>query len=152
MPFSEVRQSMDSGVIDAATFAPHAHLATKTVNIDGEKWGTTNLNLGSADCPVVVNKDALDALKPEHKAALMSSIPQAMKHYVDNYENNTTKKYQEEVKAKGITMITFTPEQVARLNELAASVREDWVKENAEKFDSKELFEFTEALFAKHSQ
>ena len=152
VPFSEVRQSMDSGVIDAATFAPHAHLATKTVNIDGEKWGTTNLNLGSADCPVVVNTDALNALKPEYKAALMSSIPQAMKHYVDNYENVTIKNYEKEVKDKGVKMITFDKKQVAKLNELAASVREDWVKTNAEKFDSKELFDFTEALFSKYGK
>ena len=53
VPFSEVRQSMDSGVIDAATFAPHAHVATKTYKVG--KWASTNLNLGSANCPVVVN-------------------------------------------------------------------------------------------------
>ena len=33
IPFSEVRQSMDSGVIDGASFAPHAHLATKSYKI-----------------------------------------------------------------------------------------------------------------------
>jgi TRAP-type C4-dicarboxylate transport system substrate-binding protein len=67
VPFSEVRQSMDSGVIDAATFAPHAHLATKTYKVG--KWASTNLNLGSANCPVVVNTDALNALSPANKAA-----------------------------------------------------------------------------------
>jgi len=41
VPFSEVRQSMDSGVIDAASFAPHAHLATKSYKVG--KWATTNL-------------------------------------------------------------------------------------------------------------
>ena len=71
-----------------------------------------------------------------------------MAYYVDNYENVTTKKYKEEVKAKGIKMVTFTPEQVAKLNELAASVREDWVKKYAEDFDSRALFDYTEALFS----
>ena len=96
VPFSEVRQSMDSGVIDAASFAPHAHLATKTYKVG--KWATTNLNLGSANCPVVVNTDALNALKPAHKKALLGSIDEAIAYYVDNYDNNTTGKYQEAIK------------------------------------------------------
>jgi len=145
VPFGEVRQSMDSGVIDAATFAPHAHLATKTTAVGA--WGTTNLNLGSADCPVVVNTESLASLSDDHRAALMGSLDEAMAHYVDNYDNNTTGKYEEEVKAEGINMITFTADQTAELNALAASVREDWVSKNAEKFDAKALFEHAEGLF-----
>ncbi len=145
VPFSEVRQSMDSGVIDAATFAPHAHLATKTYKVG--KWTSTNLNLGSANCPVVVNTDALNALKPAHKEALLGSVNEALAYYVENYDNNTTGAYQKAVEEEGLTQITFTPEQTAELNKLAASVREDWVKNNASKFDSKTLFEFTESLY-----
>ncbi|NNJ90822.1 MAG: TRAP transporter substrate-binding protein DctP [Gammaproteobacteria bacterium] len=144
VPFSEVRQSMDSGVIDAATFAPHAHLATKTYKVG--KWASTNLNLGSANCPVVVNTEALNALKPAHKEALLGSVNEAIAAYVDNYDNNTTGKYWKAVEDEGLTKITFTPEQTAELNKLAASVREDWVKKNASKFDSKTLFEFTQSL------
>ena len=145
VPFGEVRQAMDSGVIDAATFAPHAHLATKTTAIG--KWGTTNLNLGTANCPVVVNSDALASLSDGHRAALMGSLDEAMAHYVDNYDNNTTGKYEANVKEKGINMITFSAEQTTQLNELAASVREDWVKDNSGKFDAAELFEFTQKLY-----
>lgn len=72
VPFSEVRQAMDSGVSDAASFAPHAHLATKTYAVG--QWATTNLNLGSANCPVVVNTDALNALDPAHREALLGSV------------------------------------------------------------------------------
>ncbi|MET0069754.1 MAG: C4-dicarboxylate TRAP transporter substrate-binding protein [Candidatus Thiodiazotropha sp.] len=145
VPFSEVRQSMDSGVIDAATFAPHAHLATKTYKVG--KWVSTNLNLGSANCPVVVNTDALNALSAKHREALLGSVDEAIAFYVDNYENNTTGKYEQAVTDEGLKRVTFTPEQTAELNRLAASVREDWVEQNASKFDAKTLFEFTESLF-----
>ncbi len=145
VPFGEVRQSMDSGVIDAATFAPHAHLATKTTAIG--TWGTTNLNLGSANCPVVVNTDALENMKPSHKKALMDSIPEAMAYYVDFYDNKTTGKYLANVKEKGINMVTFSPAQTAELNTLAASVRAGWVKKYSGKFDAKGLYDFTEKLF-----
>ena len=147
VPFSEVRQSMDSGVIDAASFAPHAHLATKTYKVG--KWVTTNLNLGSANCPVVVNSDALNALKPAHKEALLGSIDEAMAYYVDNYDNNTTGKYLQAVKDEGLKQVTFTKAQTKRLNELAGSVRQDWIKANSKHFNAQELYNFTEALFNK---
>lgn len=146
VPFSEVRQSMDSGVIDAATFAPHAHLATKTYKVG--KWASTNLNLGSANCPVVVNSEALNSLSDANKKALLGSVDEAIAFYVDNYDNNTTGKYEKAVAEQGLTKVTFTAEQTAELNKLAASVREDWVKKYSKKFDAQTLFDFTADLFA----
>lgn len=146
VPFSEVRQAMDSGVIDAASFAPHAHLATNTTAIGN--WATTNLNLGAGDCPVVVNNDALDMLKPAHRKALEEAIPEAMAYYVDNYENKTTAAYEAKLKENGVTKVTFTPEQTAELDKMAAKVREEWVKKNQSKFNAQELLDFTAGLFA----
>jgi TRAP-type C4-dicarboxylate transport system substrate-binding protein len=147
VPFSEVRQSMDSGVIDAASFAPHAHLATKSYKVG--KWATTNLNLGSANCPVVVNTDALNALKPEYKDALLNSVNDALAYYVKNYDENTTGNYNQTIKKQGLTQVTFTPAQTQKLNELATSVRKDWVKTKSKTFDAVKLYKFTENLFMK---
>ncbi|MCB1773987.1 MAG: TRAP transporter substrate-binding protein DctP [Gammaproteobacteria bacterium] len=145
VPFSEVRQAMDSGVIDAASFAPHAHLATKSYAVG--KWATTNLNLGSANCPVVVNTDALNALKPAHREVLLGSVGEALAFYVDNYENNTTGKYHAAIKEAGLTEITFTPDQTAELNDLAESVRAEWIAKYSGEFDAQALFDFTAGLF-----
>ncbi len=147
VPFSEVRQSMDSGVIDAATFAPHAHLATKTYKVGN--WYSTNLNLGSANCPVVVNTDALNGLSKDNKAALLGSVDEALAYYVDFYENKTTGEYQKAVEEQGLTKVSFTPEQTAELQKLSESVREEWVKKYGSKFDAKALYDFTAALFNK---
>lgn len=146
VPFSEVRQAMDSGVIDAASFAPHAHLATKSYKVG--KWATTNLNLGSANCPVVVNTDALNALKPAHREALLGSIDEALDYYVTNYEENTTRKYETAIRDEGLKLITFSPAQTAELNALAESVREEWIAKYSSEFDAKALFDFTARLFA----
>jgi len=145
VPFSEVRQSMDSGVIDAATFAPHAHLATKTYKVG--KWASTNLNLGSANCPVVVNTDALNSLTPENKAALLGSVEEAIDYYVGNYDSNTVVQYDKAVTDQSLVRVTFTPEQTAEFNKLAASVRADWIKKYSKKFDAQTLYDFTEALY-----
>ncbi|MFT6372708.1 MAG: TRAP-type C4-dicarboxylate transport system substrate-binding protein [Gammaproteobacteria bacterium] len=145
VPFSEVRQSMDSGVIDAATFAPHAHVATKTFKVG--KWASTNLNLGSANCPVVVNTDALNALSDSNRQALLGSVDEAIEFYVDNYNNNATKKYEQAIADAGLVSVTFSPAQTAELDKLATSVRDAWVKKYADQFDSKALYDFTENLF-----
>ncbi|MGR5219249.1 C4-dicarboxylate TRAP transporter substrate-binding protein [Vibrio parahaemolyticus] len=146
VPFSEVRQSMDSGVIDAASFAPHAHLATNTYKV--ANWVTTNLNLGSANCPVVVNTEALEMLKPAHREALLTSVDEALDFYVQNYEQNTTAKFDKAIEQEGVKQVTFTPEQTKQLNELAASVRQDWVKKYKGNFDSQALLEFTAEQFS----
>lgn len=146
VPFSEVRQSMDSGVIDAASFAPHAHLATKSYKVG--KWVTTNLNLGSANCPVVVNTDALKALSPAHREALLGSVDEALAYYVKNYDENTTAKYQAAIEEEGLKQVTFTAAQTAELNKLADSVRQEWIANNSKNFDAQALFDFTAGLFA----
>ena len=145
VPFSEVRQSMDSGVIDGPGGAQHLHLATKSYTVG--KWYTTNLNLGSADCPVIVNTDALAGLSEAHRAALMGSIDEAMEYYIDNYDNNTIGKFDAAVKEAGLTAVTFDDAQVAELNDVASAVRAAWVEKYAGDFNAQELFDYTEALF-----
>lgn len=146
VPFSEVRQSMDSGVIDAASFAPHAHLATNTYKVG--KWATTNLNLGSANCPVVVNTEALNSLKPEFKEALLGSVDEALEYYVQNYEQNTTGKYVKAIQEEKLILVTFTEEQTAELSKLSESVRQEWVEQYKGQFDSQAVFDHAAKLFS----
>jgi len=145
VPASEVRQALDSGVIDTVAFAQHAHLAFGSV--EAGKWSTTNLNLGSADCPVVVNTDALNGLKPAHKEALLGSVDEALAYYVKNYEGSVIGKYEAKLKEKGIETVTFTPDQTAELNQLSDDIRTKWIIDNAKNFNSQELFDFASALF-----
>ena len=142
---NEVRQALDAGVIDTVAFAQHAHLAFGS--IQAGKWATTNLNLGTANCPVVVNTDALNNLSSAHKKALLDSVDESLDHYIRYYEGNIVEKYNKTLKEKGIALVTFSPEQSTELNKLAAAVRAKWIKDNASRFNSKELFEFTEMLF-----
>ncbi len=142
---NEVRQALDAGVIDTVAFAQHAHLAFGS--IQAGQWATTNLNLGTANCPVVVNTDALNSLSKANKEALLSSVDESLNYYVSNYEGKVIGKYNTTLKEKGITEVTFTPEQTAELNKLADSVRNKWIKDNSKKFKAKELYDFTAALF-----
>ncbi|MDA8032029.1 MAG: TRAP transporter substrate-binding protein DctP, partial [Alphaproteobacteria bacterium] len=80
MSATEVRQALDSGIVRAVAFAPHAHLSFGTV--ESAEWWTTNLNPGTVNCPVVVNTDALNALPADEREALLGSVDEALDHYL----------------------------------------------------------------------
>src|SRR6056297_995015 len=129
MSATEVRQALDSGVVKAVAFAPHAHMAFGTVNT-GE-WWTTNLNPGTVNCPVVANSDALASLSDAHREALLGSIDEALDHYVDNYLNNTMERWGPTLEEEGIETITYSEEEIAAFRDkVAAPAAEAWIEEN----------------------
>lgn len=132
MSATEVRQALDGGVIKAVAFAPHAHMAFGTV--ESGKWWTTNLNPGSVNCPVVVNTDALKALKPAHRDALLGSVDAALDHYIANYNGKTMKKWGPKLEEKGIQKVTFSDSAIADLKKAVAKPAADaWIKANSAK-------------------
>ena len=129
MSATEVRQALDSGVVKAVAFAPHAHMAFGTV--ESAKWWTTNLNPGTVNCPVVANTDALNALAESERSALLGSIDAALGHYVSHYNQKTMAKWGPTLAAKGITRITYTPQELSAFRRSVAGPAADaWVKEN----------------------
>ena len=141
MSATEVRQAMDSGVVKAVSFAPHAHMAFGT--IENANWWTTNLNPGTVNCPVVANTDALNDLSDAHREALMSSIPEALDHYVDYYNNQTMAKWGPALDERGIERITYSEDELAAFREaVAAPAAEEWIEENAKRgLPAQELYD-----------
>lgn len=141
MSATEVRPSMDSGVIKAAAFAPHAHMAFGTV--DNAKWWTTNLNPGTVNCPVVVNTDALNALSAEEKDALLGSVDEALDYYVQFYNEKTMSAWGPRLDKAGIERITFNDDALAAFREkVAAPAADEWIKANkARGLPAQELYD-----------
>jgi len=148
MSASEVRQALDSGVVKAVAFAPHAHMSFGTVETG--KWWTTNLNPGTVNCPVVVNTDALESLTDAQRDALMSSVDEALDHYLDFYENQTMKKWGPALDERGIVRVTYSDEALAAFREKVAGPAADkWIEENdARGLPSQELFDLVTGLVA----
>ncbi len=150
MSATEVRQAMDSGVVKAVAFAPHAHMAFGTT--ENAKWWTTNLNPGTVNCPVVANSDALAALPGAHREALLGSIDEALDHYVDNYENNTMAKWGPLLDEKGIQRVSFSAAAIADFRDkVAGPAAADWVQSNAAQgLPAQELYDTAVELIARH--
>ncbi len=148
MSATEVRQAMDSGVVKAVSFAPHAHMSFGT--IENATWWTTNLNPGTVNCPVVVNSDSLADLSDDHRAALLGSVDEALAHYVDNYNNATMSAWGPALEEKGITQVTFADAEITAFKEAAAApAAAAWIADNtARGLPAQELYDLVTGKIA----
>ena len=148
MTATEVRQAMDSGVVKAVAFAPHAHMAFGT--IENGKWWTSNLNPGTVNCPVVANTDALDSLSDAHREALLGSIEGALDHYVDNYENNTLQAWGPALEERGIEVISFDEDSLATFEAaVAGPAAAAWIEDMGNRgLPAQELYDFATGKLA----
>ena len=124
---TEAYQAMQSGVVDTVAFAPHAHLSFGTIN--QADWWTENLNPGTVQCPVIVNRDALAALSDEHKDALISAVPEAIVHYVSNY-NKLLERWDQVLADKKVEKVSISQGEIDAFRRKAATpIRDAWISD-----------------------
>ncbi len=145
---SEAYNAMESGVVDTVAFAPHAHLAFRTIDI--AEWWTENLNPGTVNCPIVVNTDAYEALSDSERAALDGSVDEAIAHYVANYGELLTK-WDGILDEKGVKRVTVAEEELAAFRAAAADpIRDAWIADmTAQGLPAQELYDLVVDTLAK---
>ena len=151
MSASEVRQAMDSGVVKAVSFAPHAHMSFGT--IENATWWTTNLNPGTVNCPVVVNTDALESLSDAERDALMSSVDEALDHYVTFYNEKTMANWGPALDERGVERVTFSDAEITAFKDAAAApAAAEWIESNtARGLPAQELYDLVTGMIAEGS-
>jgi TRAP-type C4-dicarboxylate transport system substrate-binding protein len=137
---TEAYNAMESGVVDTVAFAQHAHFAYRT--IDQATWWSSNLNPGTVNCPVVVNTDAYADLSDEHRAALDSSIDEALDHYLANY-GKLLAKWDTVLDDKNVQKVMLAEEELAKFRAAAADpIREQWLADmTAQGIDAQGLYD-----------
>lgn len=148
MSASEVRQAMDSGVVKAVAFAPHAHMSFGT--IENAKWWTENLNPGTVNCPVVVNSDALDGLSDAHRDALLGSVDESLDHYVANYNGATMDAWGPALEERGIEVVNFSDAEIEGFEAAAAApAAAAWIEQNtAAGLPAQELYDLVTGMIS----
>ena len=148
MSATEVCQAMDSGVVKAVSFAPHAHMSFGT--IENATWWTTNLNPGTVNCPVVVNSDALDGLSDAHRDALLGSVDESLDHYISFYNGATMDAWGPALEERSISQVTFADAEIAAFKEAAAGpAAEAWIADNtARGLPAQELYDMVTGMIA----
>ena len=146
MTATEVRQALDSGIVKAVAFAPHAHMSFGTV--EKGKWWTTNLNPGTVNCPVVVNTDALAALSDSQREALLGSVDEALDHYIASYNGKTMDRWGPLLDEKGIQRITYEQSELDAFREkVAGPAAEAWIADmTANGLPAQELYDFVTGM------
>ena len=137
---TEAYNAMESGVVDTVAFAQHAHLAFGTIN--RADWWTANLNPGTVNCPIVVNIDAYEALSDSERAALDSSVDEAIAHYLANY-GALLDKWEGILAEKGVTKVELAESELAEFRKAAADpIREKWIADmSAQGLPAQELYD-----------
>jgi TRAP-type C4-dicarboxylate transport system substrate-binding protein len=101
------------------------------------------------NCPVVVNTDAYDALSDEERAALDSSIDEAIAHYLANYGELLTK-WDSVLEEKGVQKVEISDDQLAEFRKVAADpIREQWIADmTAQGLPAQELYDLVQKTLA----
>ena len=144
---TEAYQAMESGVVDTVAFAQHAHLSFGTIN--QADWWSANLNPGTVNCPVVVNIDAYEALSDEHRAALDSSVPEALDHYLENY-GKLLERWDAVLAEKGVQKVEIADAVIAEFRAKAADpIRDQWISDmEAQGLPGQELYDLVMSTLA----
>jgi TRAP-type C4-dicarboxylate transport system substrate-binding protein len=149
MTATEVYNALESGVIDAASFAQHAHLSFGVIDI--ADWWTENLNPGTVNCPVVVNVDAYEALSDEHRAILDGAVDDAIDHYLANYAE-LLEGWETTLAEKEVTKVTIDAAEIERLQAGAAPIHEAWIEEaTANGLPGQELYDLAVQAVAENA-
>ncbi|MEM6387096.1 MAG: TRAP transporter substrate-binding protein DctP [Pseudomonadota bacterium] len=141
IPATKVKEALSSGEIQAVSFAPHAHMAFGTV--EGGSWWMSNLNPGTVNCPVVVNSKALKDLPETHRDALLSSVDEALAHYVENYNGSTMDAWQPALTESGVAVLTLRDDIVRSIQQAVAEpAAMAWIEEHSSRgLPAQELYD-----------
>lgn len=130
LPAPQVNEALTNGEINAVAFAPHAHMAFNTV--DNAVWWTSNLNPGTANCPIVVNSDAVKTLPAASRIALVSSVDEALDHFIANYTDATMAAWEDTLMDRHIIQLKLNAGILSAISDEVAQPSADaWIAEKA---------------------
>lgn len=138
LPLSNLNVELYKRTVKAATLAPHTQLEYNTLK--HTTWLSENLNLGTINCPVIVNSFAYNALPSRYKTLLSDSVNSALDHYICNYIENVIDPWKQLRDEYNIKTIDFK-QSSDRLSKLRDAAKRDWVlRSSAVGLDEPEYF------------
>lgn len=141
VPASEVYTLMQRGAIDAASLPySYAHESYKIHEL--ADWFTANMEPGSSECPMVINKTAWENLPDQYKKLVDDLKPEVTQAMIDAYKETDSKNIP--MFEEKLTKIEYTPEQLEEFRKVAGEpVWQKWVEENKDKFDAQGVLDRT---------
>ena len=141
MPASETYTALQRGTVDAIGFPYSYTFASYKLDEIGD-WVTTNMSLGTVNCPTVFNVDAWNALPDQYKELVLSLKDGAYAAMEAAYKEKdivNEKKWSEGGK---IRMVQIPENEMAEFRNIAGQpVWDAWVAENKDDLPAQELLD-----------
>lgn len=138
---SETYTALQRGTVDAIGF-PYTYTFVSYKTEEISDWVTTNMKLGTVNCPTVFNVDAWNALPDQYKELLNSlkdGAAAAMEAAYAAQDVANVKRWKEEGK---IQLVEIPEEEMAEFRRIGGKpVWDAWIEENKDELPAQELFD-----------
>lgn len=139
VPASEVYNAIARGTVDAIGF-PFTYAFSSYKVDEVAEWYTTNMSLGTVNCPIVFNKDSYEKLPAQYKALLEELKGPASDIQKEAY----AKKDRENLEAwpKKMKAVTIEESAMVEFRKVGGEpLWNEWVDENKGQFDAQALLD-----------
>jgi len=153
VPASETYTLMQRGAVDAVSFPyTYAHAAYKIHEL--ADWFTANLQPGSSECPMILNKTAFEELPPQYQDLIMGLKDEVTEALIAKYEEADARNLP--MFKDQLTEIVYDDATLEEFKTVAGEpVWATWVEDNKDQFDAQSvldrMFELLEEAQAKYS-
>ena len=141
MPASETYTALQRGTVDAIGF-PYTYTFVSYKIVEISDWVTTNMKLGSVNCPTVFNTNSYNKLPQQYKD-LLESLKDGAYASIENAYVAQDAKNIADWKAEGrLKMVEIPENEMAEFRRVAGQpVWTKWVEDHKDKFAAQELFD-----------
>ena len=141
MPASETYTALQRGTVDAIGF-PYTYTFVSYKTEEISDWVTTNMKLGTVNCPTVFNIDAWNALPDQYRELLNSlkdGAAAAMEAAYKEQDLVNEKKWREGGK---IQMVQIPEKEMVEFRRIAGKpVWDAWVEDHKDELPAQELLD-----------
>ena len=125
LPSTEVYQALQRGTLDTVLFS---FLSVKEYDLATvAKYGATGYSWGTPGDTILISERRLASLPKEQQDALIEAGRRTTEHWC-KYVDEKEAAFKADAVTAGMTIHTWTPAEVARLNDLIADVPSEWAK------------------------
>jgi TRAP-type C4-dicarboxylate transport system substrate-binding protein len=141
VPASETYTALQRGTVDAIGF-PYTYTFAAYKLDEVADWYTTNMALGTVNCPIVFNADSYEVLADQYKKLLQDLIPGAVKAQKAAYVAKDVINKAKWAADPKLTAVTIPEAEMAEFRKIGGEpLWKDWVKENEGKIPAQELLD-----------